>query len=277
MTDALLAHESWVRLGFFLGVLVTVALWETVAPLRRATLSRRLRWWPNLTLVAVDTLLVRLLFPVTGVALAARGEAAGWGVLGLVTWPPLWEMAAGLVMLDFIIYVQHVFFHAVPTLWRLHMVHHADLDMDVSTGLRFHPMEIVISMVIKLLAILAIAPSPATVVVFEVVLNAMAMFNHGNIRLPGGVEQVLRWLVVTPAMHTSHHSVVVQESNCNFGFNLSWWDRLFGTHLTAPQAGYSGVMIGLEHLRHPQHCQPLVAMLWMPLAGKIGRYVISQR
>ncbi|MBF0623958.1 MAG: sterol desaturase family protein [Magnetococcales bacterium] len=272
-----MAHEALLRLGIFLGVLTVLVAWEFLAPRRGRALTRKERWVPNLTLVAIDTLLVRLLFPVTAVALAALGQERGWGLLNQFVWPEWVEILLAVMLLDFVIYLQHVVVHALPVLWRLHMVHHADLDVDVTTGLRFHPLEIVLSMGIKLVAVHASGASPLAVMIFEVLLNGMALFNHGNIRLPEGLDRVLRLVFVTPDMHRSHHSHLAPETNMNFGFNLSWWDRVLGTYWPKPAEGHEAMEIGLEHLREPRQCQPLTALLLLPFRSRLGEYTINRR
>jgi sterol desaturase/sphingolipid hydroxylase (fatty acid hydroxylase superfamily) len=197
-----------------------------------------------------------------------------WGLLNNISLPYWVEVAMGVLILDCIIYLQHLMFHAVPLLWRLHMMHHADLDYDVTTGLRFHPIEIIISMVIKMASVAALGASPVTVVLFEIVLNATAMFNHGNIKLPLGLDAVLRLLVVTPDMHRVHHSVTIRETNSNFGFNFPWWDRLFGTYRAQPAAGHEGMTIGLAQFRDPGK-NNLFGMLVLPFTGKTGSYSIN--
>ena len=182
-----------------------------------------------------------------------------------------------MILLDFIVYLQHVMVHAVPMLWRLHRVHHADLDFDVTTGARFHPIEILLSMVIKFAAIAVLGAPPAAVLVFEVLLNGTAMFNHGNVGLPPTLDRVLRWFLVTPDMHRVHHSVEVDETNSNFGFNLSWWDRLFGTYREQPRAGQTEMVIGLKNERDAKVCDRLPAMLMMPFRGDGGGYAINRR
>ncbi|MBF0190907.1 MAG: sterol desaturase family protein [Magnetococcales bacterium] len=272
-----MTHEPLLRMGLFLGILLLMGIWEHWRPRRQRILSRQSRWLPNLSLVIIDTVCVRLLFPVTAVSLAAMGQVQGWGALNRINGPEWVEWLLAVVMLDLLIYLQHVVFHALPVLWRLHQVHHADLEVDVTTGLRFHPLEIVLSMGIKLAAILAMGPSPLAVLTFEVGLNAMAMFNHANVHLPERLDRVLRWLVVTPDMHRSHHSHLSPETNMNFGFNLSCWDRLLGTYWPNPAEGHTAMQIGLEHQRDPAQCQPLSAMLRMPFRGKTGEYPINRR
>jgi sterol desaturase/sphingolipid hydroxylase (fatty acid hydroxylase superfamily) len=277
MRDLILGHEPAIRLGFFFGVLAVMALWEVAAPRRPATLGRRARWPSNLGIVALNTVLLRLLLPVTAVGLALVGEREGWGLLHQAALPAWLALPVAVVTLDLLIYLQHVVFHAVPLLWRLHRVHHADLHFDVTTGSRFHPIEIVLSMLIKLAAILVIGPSPEAVVVFEVLLNATAMFNHGNVRLPAGLDRGLRWLVVTPDMHRVHHSVEGDETNSNFGFSLPWWDRLFGTYRDQPRSGHDGMTIGIHGWRDPRQVDQLRGMLALPFLGQVGDYAINRR
>jgi sterol desaturase/sphingolipid hydroxylase (fatty acid hydroxylase superfamily)/rhodanese-related sulfurtransferase len=249
--SSLLGFEPAIRIAAFAGVFAMMALWELLAPRRALMIGRRSRWPSNLGIVALDTLLVRLLFPTAAVGTALLGEAAGWGLLprlGISGWP---AVAVAVMALDLAVYLQHVLFHAVPALWRLHRMHHADLDFDVTTGARFHPIEIVLSMVWKLAIVVALGAPALAVLGFEVLLNATAMFNHGNVRIPKHLDRWLRWLVVTPDMHRVHHSIVSAETNSNFGFNLPWWDRLLGTYREAPAAGHESMTIGLEQFRDP--------------------------
>ncbi len=217
-----------VRLGFFFLVLAVLALWELAAPRRRQTIGRWRRWPGNLGVVAADTLLSRVLFPTAAVGLALICETERWGVLNILAWPAWAEILVAVVLLDLIIYVQHTLFHSVPILWRLHRMHHADLEIDVTTGLRFHPVEILLSMLIKLGAVAVLGAPVLGVLIFEVLLNASSMFNHSNARMPAGADRILRRILVTPDMHRVHHSIVVHETNSTFGFNSPWWDRLFG-------------------------------------------------
>ena len=277
MRDLILDHVPVIRLGFFFGVLAVMALWEVAAPRRPATLGRWARWPGNLGIVLINTVLLRLLLPVTAVGLALVGEREGWGLLNRVDLPDWLALVIAVVALDLVIYLQHVMFHAVPLLWRLHRVHHADLHFDVTTGSRFHPIEILLSMLIKLAAILVIGPPPEAVVVFEVLLNATAMFNHGNVRLPAGLDRWLRWAVVTPDMHRVHHSVEDDETNSNFGFNLPWWDRLFGTYRDQPRGGHDGMSIGINDWRDPRQVERLPGMLALPFRGAVSGYAINRR
>jgi sterol desaturase/sphingolipid hydroxylase (fatty acid hydroxylase superfamily) len=276
MSEDLQAVEPLVRLGMFLGVFAAVALAELLAPRRRQKIGRRLRWSNNLGLVVVDTLLLRLMFPTAAVGLAIVAEAQGWGLLNVVALPAWLAVLLAVVLLDLAIYLQHVMVHAVPAFWRLHRVHHADLEFDVTTGLRFHPVEILLSMGIKLAVVLALGPPAVAVLIFEVVLNATSMFNHGNFRLPLALDRVLRWIVVTPDMHRVHHSVRPDETNSNFGFNLPWWDRLLGTYRAQPAAGHKDMTLGIEQFREPRELW-LDRMLVQPLLGPASGYPINRR
>ena len=208
--------------------------------------------------------------------MAALVEKEGWGLLNNFS-PPYWiSVLAAIVALDFAIYLQHVMVHAVPLFWRLHRMHHADLDFDVTTGARFHPVEILLSMGIKLGVVAVLGPPVVAVVIFEVLLNGSSMFNHSNIRLPLWLDRVLRWFVVTPDMHRVHHSVIPRETNSNFGFNLPWWDRLFGTYRAQPEAGHEAMTIGISQFREPKYLR-LDRLLLQPLLGKPGAYPINVR
>ncbi|WP_119418461.1 sterol desaturase family protein [Desertibaculum subflavum] len=275
MQAALLENEPVIRVGLFLGVFAIMAGWEAAVPRRRRQVSRLYRWSGNLGIVALNTVLLRLAFPVLAVGLAALAEQQGFGLLNL--WPlPFWlAFVLSLLALDLAIYLQHVMFHAVPALWRLHRMHHADLDFDVTTGLRFHPVEILLSMALKLGVVAALGPPAAAVLVFEVLLNATAMFNHANLRLPIGIDRVLRWIVVTPDMHRVHHSIRPAETNSNFGFNLPWWDRLLGTYRAQPAEGYEGMTIGIEQFRAVGDLR-LDRMLVQPLRGPASGYPINR-
>jgi len=273
----ILAHEPVIRLVFFLGVFALVALWEVLAPRRALTLSRALRWTNNLGLVALNTVLVRLLFPLAAVGVAAFGAAHGWGLLNHFEVPLVVAVPLAVIVMDMVIWLQHVMVHAVPALWRLHRVHHADLDYDLTTGSRFHPIEIVLSMLIKFATIAVLGPSVLAVVIFEVLLNATAMFNHGNIRLPAALDRVLRWFVVTPDMHRVHHSVENDETNSNFGFNLPWWDRLFGTYRDQPRAGHDAIVIGIHGHADPREVARIGGMLLMPFKGEVDGYAFNRR
>ncbi len=275
MADTLLEFESQVRIAAFLLILCGMALWEVAAPRRRVEIPRLLRWSNNLGVVVLDAFLVRLIFPVVAVGLAILAEENSWGALNQVAVPEWVAIVAAILVFDLAIYLQHVLFHAVPVLWRLHRMHHADLEFDVTTGLRFHPVEILMSMGIKLLLVLAFGPPAIAVLVFEVLLNGSSMFNHSNIRLPSRVDAVLRLFIVTPDMHRVHHSVEPSETNSNFGFNLPWWDRLLGTYRAQPRAGHLDMTIGIEQFRTRRNLW-LDRMLLQPLRGRASRYPINR-
>ena len=270
----MLPNEIAVRLGAFVAVLVTMALWEVLTPRRPSSYSRIRRWPNNLGIVALNTALVRILLPGAAVGLALIGEQRGWGLLNQVPVPRWAAVLASMILLDLAIYLQHVMFHAVPALWRVHRMHHTDLHFDVTTGVRFHPIEIVLSMLFKLGLVAALGAPAMGVLLFEVLLNATALFNHGNVRMPLGLDRLLRWLVVTPDMHRVHHSILVQETNSNFGFNLPWWDWLLGTYRDQPAVGHNAMTIGIEQFRDARELR-LDRMLLQPFRGPTGRYAIS--
>ena len=263
-SSSILTAEPLIRLAVFAGVLVSLAAWELLAPRRDRTLGRWRRWPGNVGVVAIDALVLRIVFPTAAVGLALIAEAHGWGLLNVVAVPAWLAILIAIILLDLIIYAQHVLFHAVPVLWRLHRMQHADLDIDVTTGIRFHPVEILLSMVIKLGAVVVLGAPALGVMVFEVLLNATSMFSHSNIRLPAGVDRPLRRILVTPDMHRVHHSIVARETDSNFGFNLPWWDHLFGTYRGQPAAGHEAMTIGLSQFRDPSELR-LDRMLLQPL------------
>lgn len=273
----LAAHEVLIRGASFLAVLVLMALWEIRAPARPLLLSKGLRWTNNLGLIAFNTLLLRLLFPAAAVGMAAFAAAQGWGILNYYPLPLWLAIVISVVVLDFVVWLQHIMVHAIPLLWRLHRVHHADPDFDLTTGARFHPLEILLSMLVKFAAIVVLGPPVVGVILFEVLLNATSMFNHGNVRLPARVDAILRCFVVTPDMHRVHHSVEDDETNSNFGFNLPWWDRLLGTYRAQPRAGHSAMTIGIHGFTDARQISWLPGLLTMPFRGQIGGYVINRR
>ena len=238
--------EGAVRLGIFTGIFVTMACTEAILPRRDRVQSRRIRWFTNWSLVIVDSLILRVVFPILAVGTAACAQRQGWGVLNLVSLPVWFEILVAIIVLDFAVWAQHLAFHKIPVLWRVHKVHHADRDMDVTTGIRFHPIEIILSMAYKLLVVIALGPAAFAVVLFEVILNASAMFNHANVRLTTALDRVLRTLMVTPDMHRVHHSIIPRETDSNYGFFFSVWDRFFGTYIAQPFRGHIGVVIGLD-------------------------------
>lgn len=270
-------NEITIRIGFFFGIFAVMATWEVIAPRRALTVSKAVRWANNLGLVFLNTLVLRLLFPAAAVGMAVFAAEHGWGLLNYYSLPFALSVLLAVVALDFIIYLQHVLVHAVPALWRLHRVHHADLDYDVTTGARFHPIEIILSLLIKFATIIVLGAPVVAVVIFEVVLNAMAMFNHSNISLPRGIDRIVRLFVVTPDMHRVHHSTEDNEANSNYGFNLSLWDRLFGTYIDQPREGHDNMTIGIHKYRDPKQVNWLPGMLALPFVGKITGYAINRR
>ncbi len=277
ITEFVTQHEKTIRMSFFFGMLALMGLWEVLVPRRALTVSKALRWGNNLALVFLNSFLLRLLFPAAAVGMAAFAAEQGWGLLHYFEVPWLPALVISVVVMDFVIYLQHVMVHAVPVLWRLHRVHHADPDFDVTTGARFHPIEIILSMLIKFATIVLLGPPVVAVVIFEVLLNATAMFNHSNVRLPRALDRILRWFVVTPDMHRVHHSVEDDEANSNFGFNLPWWDRLFGTYRDQPRAGHEHMRIGIHHYHRPKQVSWLPGLLWLPFVGRISEYAINRR
>ncbi len=250
--EILLLHETAVRLGSFAGVLAAMILLENLFPRRPRRAPWPRRWCVNLGLTTLNTLTLRLLFPLLAVEWATLMTAHGVGLAPLLELPYLAACLIGIVLLDLVIYAQHAAFHHVPFLWRFHRVHHADLDVDVSTGVRFHPGEIVLSMMIKFAVIAALGVPAAAVIAFEVLLNATSLFHHANVALPAAVDRVLRWVIVTPDVHRVHHSTVRAETDSNFGFSVTWWDRLFGTFRAEPGAGQAGMETGLAEYRVPE-------------------------
>jgi sterol desaturase/sphingolipid hydroxylase (fatty acid hydroxylase superfamily) len=271
----LMSNEPVVRLLAFGSVLAALVMWELLAPRRAQTLGRGPRWPGNLGVVVLDTVLLRLVFPTTAIGLALVCEARGWGLFQVLALPAWVTIPLAFLALDLAIYLQHVLFHAVPALWRLHRMHHADQDIDVTTGVRFHPVEILLSMAIKIGVVAALGTPAVAVLLFEVALNATSMFNHSNIAMPLWLDRVLRWIVVTPDMHRVHHSIVVRETNSNFGFNMPWWDRLFGTYRDQPAAGHEEMTIGIGQFRDPGE-QRLDRMLTQPFRDDDRDYPLGR-
>lgn len=263
-------HEAATRLISFALIFVLVALWEIRMPRRPLKTSKKGRWLTNLSIIAINPVLLQLVFPVLPLGMAHTSQVNGWGLINQIDISSPVAFLVGIITLDLIIYLQHVMFHSVPALWRLHMMHHADLDYDLTTGLRFHPIEVMLSIVLKLTVIVALGPPVVAVLVFEVILNGMAMFNHGNIKIQSSVDRFMRLFVVTPDMHRVHHSVINRETNSNYGFNLSIWDKLFGTYLAQPSMGHEDMVIGLSQFRD-QRRLTLPWLLILPLIGKVRR------
>ena len=245
--------EITLRLGASLGVFLIMALWEIAAPARELTARKPKRWLRNLAIAIGNSLVVRLVAPAGAVGVAWWAESRDWGLLNVLELQPVVAVALSILVLDFLIYGQHVVFHKVPMLWRLHMVHHTDEDVDVTTGQRFHPVEILLSMGIKAVVVIALGAPALGVFLFEVILNGTALFNHSNAYIPPGVDRALRLLVVTPDMHRVHHSVNRYEHDSNFGFNLPWWDRLCGTYRAQPEEGHQGMTLGLANQPDADH------------------------
>lgn len=265
MPYLLIQSDSSLRLAFFFSVLVVMAVWEWLAPRRTLMVSKSKRWTSNLTITIINSILVRIFFPtaVIGVALYAEHNEIGLFNNNVTTY--YWiAVIASVIILDFVIYLQHIMFHAVPLFWRFHRVHHVDLDIDVTTGVRFHPLEIILSLFIKFGAVVLIGAPALSVVIFQILLNTTSMFSHGNVRLPLIIDKFMRLVFVTPDMHRVHHSDIPAETNSNYGFNLSIWDRLFGTYKNQPEHGHKHMGIGVKSIRQNKYCVNLAGMLWLP-------------
>ena len=274
--EIIVSNEATIRMTFFIGIFFVVSLAELALPRRPMSTSKTARWFANISIVIINTVVLRLLIAGGAVGISVWVAKQGWGVFNYIDRPFWVELILSVILLDFVIYLQHLMFHAVPLLWRLHMMHHADLDYDLTTGFRFHPIEIIISMGIKAVAISVLGALPAGVIIFEIFLNGTAMFNHGNFYIPLGVDRILRLVVVTPDMHRVHHSVLPSETNSNFGFNLPWWDRLLGTYRAQPSLGHDGIIIGLNQFRDPARLT-LPWIIALPFLGKGGSHAIGRR
>jgi len=266
--DLVLQREALLRLGSFAAIFVTMALSEVLAPRRPLSVPRLQRWTSNISLLVLNSLLLRLLFPAAAVGIAYTAAEAGWGLFNQVNLPYWLEVILAVLLLDLAIYLQHLLMHRVPLLWRLHRVHHADLDIDLTTGSRFHTLEILVSMLIKAAVIFILGPALLAVLIFEALLSGMALFNHANVRLPGTIDRLLRLLLITPDVHRVHHSILRHETNSNYGFNLSIWDRAFGTYIAQPEEGHSAMTIGIPEFRDPRQVDRLRGMLALPFVGK---------
>ena len=261
-------QEAAIRFGCFLGTLLAMAVWELLAPRRQLTQNKPRRWFSNLGLSLLNNLVWRMLMPAGAVGVAMEVQARGWGLFNIASLPDWLKVAAAVVLLDLTIYAQHWAFHRVPWLWRLHLVHHVDLDFDTTTGIRFHTIETLLSFVWKA-AVIALLGAPAlAVMIFEILLNATALFNHGNARLPLWLDRVLRLLLVTPDMHRVHHSIEDHETNSNYGFCLPWWDYLFRTYRAQPAAGHEAMTIGRPEFRDSQ-VERLPFMLRLPFRREL--------
>lgn len=275
--EFVMTYEKQIRVGFFFGMLALMAIWEILAPRRALTVSKTVRWINNLGLVFFNSFMLRLVFPMAAIGVAASAQQNNWGVLNFYDLPVWLSAVLAIIIMDFVIYVQHVMVHAIPVLWRLHRVHHADPDFDVTTGARFHTLEIFLSMGIKFATIVLLGPPVFAVVIFEVILSTAAMFNHGNVGLPKSLDRILRWIIVTPDMHRVHHSVEDDETNSNFGFNLPWWDRLCGTYRDQPRGGHQDMAIGIHKYNQVKLVSWIPGMLVLPFIGKISGYTINRR
>jgi len=273
----LIEHEIQIRLSFFFGIFIVMALWELFSPRRKLIIPKIMRWSNNLALVFLNSLILRVLFPAAAVGMAFFVKEEGWGIYNYYDVSFVIMVISSVIILDAMIYLQHVMVHAVPVLWRLHRVHHADPDFDVTTGARFHPLEIILSMLIKFVVIVVLGPPIVAVIIFEILLNATAMFNHSNIRLNTTIDKLLRLIIVTPDMHRVHHSVEVDETNSNFGFNLPWWDWLFGTYKAQPEAGHENMLIGIKNYNQVKQVTWLSGILSLPFVGKLSHYAINNR
>lgn len=277
MQSWIMENEASIRMIAFISVLTIMAGWETIRPCRELKVSRSVHWLHNLGLVFLNTFILRVLFPVAAVGVATLVEYDGWGLLQLLQLPYAVTLVAGVILLDLAIYLQHVMVHALPMLWRLHRVHHADLDFDVTTGSRFHPIEIVLSMLIKISVVVMLGVPAVAVIIFEIILSSSALFNHANVSLPRKIDRWLQWFIVTPDMHRIHHSVEDDETNSNFGFFLSWWDRFFGSYRAEARREQPLIEIGIHGFNDEKQVNRLPGMLMLPFIGKISRYAINTR
>lgn len=276
MLHLLIEYEGELRFALFLFAFAVLGFWEWAAPRRAWLLPKAQRWFSNLTLAFLNVVAVRIVAPAAAIGIAAIAEQRGSGVLHSVAWPEPLEILLAVIVLDLAIYLQHVMFHAVPLLWRLHRVHHADLDFDVTTGTRFHPLEILLSLAIKAGVIMALGASVSAVLIFEIVLNLASMFNHANVRIPRTVDAALRTVVVTPDMHRVHHSVYRDETDRNFGFCLPWWDHIFGTYRGQPALRHEDMQIGIPDFHEPRVCSTVIGMLVLPFVREPRRIRSSQ-
>lgn len=266
--NLVLQREAVLRLSCFASVFVVMCLWEIAAPRRPLSVSKLQRWTHNIGLLFFNSLVLRVLFPAAAVGIAYTAAESGWGLFNRVDLPYWLEVLVAVLLLDLAIYLQHMLMHRVPLLWRLHRVHHADLDIDMTTGSRFHTLEIIVSMLIKWVVIFLLGPALLAVLIFETLLNGMAVFNHANVRLPATIDRLLRLLLITPDVHRVHHSILRHETNSNYGFNLSIWDRAFGTYIDQPEKGHSAMTIGIPEFRDPEQVDRLPGMLTLPFVGK---------
>jgi sterol desaturase/sphingolipid hydroxylase (fatty acid hydroxylase superfamily) len=260
----IIENENIFRMGIFFGLLIIMGLWELRAPRKVSKISKSYRWLNNLSLVFFNGFILKVIFPVASTGMAIIAYKNNWGLLNYYEISPLISLVVFVVVMDLIVYFQHVMVHAVPIFWRLHKVHHIDLDYDTSTGARFHTIEIFLSFIIKLIAIVLLGPSVLAVIIFEVILNATAMFNHGNVGLPSWLDRILKYIIVTPDMHRIHHSIEKDETNSNFGFSISLWDRIFGTYKNDATLSQKNLIIGIKGYTEIKQTNNLFGMLLTP-------------
>jgi sterol desaturase/sphingolipid hydroxylase (fatty acid hydroxylase superfamily) len=270
-------NESIIRASIFIGLLLIMGAWELLLPRKKPTISKTYRWVNNLALVFLNGFITKLILPITLSGMAILAHQNGWGVLNYFEIDTFWSIVIFIIVMDFIIYMQHVMVHALPILWRLHRVHHTDLDYDTSTGARFHTLEILLSFGIKFTAIVLLGPTVLAVILFEIILNVSSMFNHGNVKLPKTLDKYLRYFIVTPDMHRIHHSIEEDETNSNFGFSITIWDRVFGTYKDSAKAGQIDMVIGIKNIREPKDTNMILGMLMIPFKGKNEQYTINSK
>lgn len=274
MTSFILLHETTIRLGFFLTALCLMGLWELKAPYRPLKVEKRQRWLNNLSLVVFNSVTLRLVIPIAATSVAIVAQQQGWGLFNMIEIDnsnhllSIAVIITTIISLDFIIYLQHRLMHKLDWLWRLHRVHHADMDIDVTTGSRFHPVEIIFSMLVKLISIVLIGAPAIAVILFEIILSSMALFNHSNIKLPKPIDRLLRYIFITPDMHRVHHSTQRHEENSNFGFSLSCWDKLFRTYVAQPEKGHLEMTIGNTEFNSEEETVTVSSMLKMPFVKR---------
>ena len=276
MKELIFQYESYIRLGSFLGLFILLMAWEVASPKRKLLQLRRFRWFSNIGLIVTSSILIRFIIPTAAVGVALLAEKDNLGFLNYFDLSTTAHFIIAFILMDLAIYFQHVMFHALPMFWRFHRVHHSDLDCDISTGLRFHPFEMIISILFKFVIIISIGAPVIAVVCFEIILNAASMFTHSNIKIPANLEKLVRWIVVTPDMHRIHHSVNENETNSNFGFFISVWDRLFGTYINEPKEGQQNMEIGLHSFRQAKW-QNLRWLIYLPFVSSINDYAINKR
>ncbi len=276
MKELFFEYESIIRIGSFLGLFTLFTLWEIASPKRKLLELRRFRWINNFGLIIISSILLRFIFPTAAVGVALLAENNQWGFLYNFGLPFPLHFALAFILMDLSVYLQHVMFHSLPLFWRFHRVHHSDLDCDVTTGLRFHPFEMVISILIKFITIASIGAPVIAVIIFEIILNAAAMYTHSNIKIAKSIEPFLRWFIVTPDMHRIHHSLNVNETNSNFSFFISLWDRFFGTYLKQPEKGHKNMKIGLRNFRKGKW-QNLRWLIYLPFVSRLDDYAINKR